>query len=240
MPGGTRKPDTRSGECSRRAAGGAYCTVVFKVPTAVQVRVTLQEIEPPIWRRLIVPRTFHLGELHQVIQAAFGWLDYHLHEFDIGGLSFSDPGLVTREFEGDPRIFDEREVQLLDFRRGEHIAFVYVYDFGDDWHHRVEFEQLLDLEPAPGVARCVDGARARPPEDVGGPNGYADFLESLADPHHPEHAHYKSWVGGHFDPEWFDLTLCDRDVRRALDPDRPIRLQQPRARRAKRKSSPTT
>jgi len=113
---------------------------VFKVPTAVQIRVTLQEIEPPIWRRLIVPRTFHLGELHQVIQAAFGWWDYHLHEFQIGGLSFSDPDLVQPEFEGDPHVYDEREVQLLDFSRGEDINFVYVYDFGDDWHHLVEFE----------------------------------------------------------------------------------------------------
>jgi hypothetical protein len=206
---------------------------VFKVPTAVQIRVTLQEIEPPIWRRLIVPRTFHLGELHQVIQAAFGWWDYHLHEFQIGGLSFSDPDLVQPEFEGDPRVYDEREVQLLDFSRGEDINFVYVYDFGDDWHHLVEFEQLLVVEPAPRVARCVDGARARPPEDVGGPHGYAEFLESLADRRHPEHADYKRWVGGHFDPEWFDLSLCDRDVRRALTPDRPIRLKQPRPRRAR-------
>jgi hypothetical protein len=140
-------------------------------------------------------------------------------------LSFSDPELVKPEFEGDPRVYDERDVQLLDFSRGEDINFVYVYDFGDDWHHFVEFEQLLLEEPAPRLARCVDGARARPPEDVGGPNGYAEFLESLADPHHPEHAEYKRWVGGHFDPEWFDLKLCDRDVRQALTGNR---LKQPR------------
>jgi hypothetical protein len=204
---------------------------VFKVPTAVQMRVTLQEIEPPVWRRLVVPRTFHLGELHHVIQAAFGWWDYHLHEFQIGGLSFSDPELVKPEFDGDPRVYDEREVQLLDFSRREQINFVYVYDFGDDWHHVVEFEQLLVVEPVPRLARCIDGARARPPEDVGGPHGYAEFLQSLADRRHPEHADYKRWVGGHFDPEWFDLGLCDRDVRRALTPNRPIRLKQPRPRR---------
>ena len=178
-----------------------------------------------------MPRTFHLGELHQVVQAAFGWWDYHLHEFQIGGLSFSDPDLVKPEFEGDPRVYDESEVQLLDFSRGDDINFVYVYDFGDDWHHLVEFEQLLVVEPAPRVARCVDGARARPPEDVGGAHGYTGFLESLADRRHPEHADFKRWVGGHFDPEWFDLKLCDRDVRRALTSNRPIRLKQPRPRR---------
>lgn len=204
---------------------------MFKLPTAVQMRVTLREIEPPIWRRLIVPRTFHLGQLHQVIQAAFGWWDYHLHEFQIGGLSFSDPDLVKPEFVGDPRVYDEHEIQLLDFSRGDDIKFVYVYDFGDDWHHLVEFEQLLVVEPAPRIATCVDGARARPPEDVGGAHGYAEFLASLADRRHPQHADYKRWVGGHFDPEWFDLKLCDRDVRRALSANRPIRLKQPRPRR---------
>src|ERR1700737_2399989 len=80
------------------------------------------------------------------------------------------PDLVQPEFEGGPRVYDEREVQVLDFSRGEDINFVY----GDDWHHLVEFEQLLVVEPAPRVARCVDGARARPPEDVGGPHGYAE------------------------------------------------------------------
>jgi 8-oxo-dGTP pyrophosphatase MutT (NUDIX family) len=88
------------------------------------------------------------------------------------------------------------------------------------------------------IEATVNGARARPPEDVGGPHGYADFLKSLADRRHPEHADYKRWVGGHFDPERFELRLCDRDVRGALTPNRPIRLKQPRPHRAR--STPYT
>jgi Plasmid pRiA4b ORF-3-like protein len=208
--------------------------VVFQVPTAVQLRVTLDEIEPPVWRRLVVPIGFHLGQLHLVIQAAFGWLDYHRHEFRIGGLAYSDPELVHPEFEGDPTTCDESQVRLQDFQPGEPVRFLYIHDFGDDWHHIAELEQPLVLEPPPRVARCLDGARARPPEDVGGPDGYARFLEVLADPRHDEHGETKRWAGGHFDPAWFDLRLCDPDVRRALRADRPLRLRQPRPRRQQR------
>jgi hypothetical protein len=203
----------------------------FEIPNAVQIRVELAEIEPTIWRRLTVPNTFHLGQLHHVIQAAFGWWDYHLHEFQIGGLSFGDIELSSeREFEGDPRTLDEQQVQLLDFSRLHPIRFVYVYDFGDDWVHAVEFERSLVLEPAPRGASCIDGARARPPEDVGGPGGYENFLEIIADPKHPEHGDTKRWAGGHFDPDWFDRDLCDREVRNALRANRRIRMYQPRPR----------
>ena len=212
---------------------GTLCadSVRFQQPTAAQILVTLEEIEPAVWRRLVVPYTFHLGQVHLVIQAAFGWLNYHLHMFESGGLEYVDPELVEPEFEDEPRMFDEREVRLCDFRRGEPTAFTYVYDFGDDWRHRLEIEQLVTLAPAPRLATCVAGARARPPEDVGGPFGYENFLEIIRDPEHEEHQDMTVWAGGHFDPEWFDLELCDRDVRRALRADRPLRWAQPRRRR---------
>jgi len=130
--------------------------VAFLEPNAVQIRITLAEIEPEIWRRVVVPRTFHLGDLHQVIQAAFGWWDYHLHQFMIGGLRYGDIEQIgTPEFEGEPRGFDETEVRLLDFGYSDRVAFVYEYDFSDGWEHIVEFEEKLKLEPAPRVARCT-------------------------------------------------------------------------------------
>jgi Plasmid pRiA4b ORF-3-like protein len=219
------------------AAAGILGGMEFKDPTALQIRVALAAFEPAIWRRLIVPRTFHLGQLHHVIQAAFGWWDAHLHEFRIGGLSWGDPEQIGEpEFEGDARSFDEGEVRLLDFHDPESTEFLYIYDFGDNWQHTVTFERLLALEPAPRLATCIGGARARPPEDVGSVHGYADFLEIIADPDHPEHRDTKRWAGGHFDPEWFDLELTDKDVRNALRANRRIRLHQPRAKR--RKPSP--
>jgi hypothetical protein len=131
---------------------------------SVQVRVRLSEIEPAVWRRLVVPLTWDLGQLHLAIQAAFNWWNCHLHEFTIGGLRFSDPEMMEDGgFDDTPRSFDERQVRLIDFGYEPGVTIRYVYDFGDCWEHVVEFEERLSSEVAPKVASCVAGARARPP-----------------------------------------------------------------------------
>jgi hypothetical protein len=209
----------------------------FREPNALQIRVALAGIEPAIWRRLVVPWTWHLGQLHLCIQAAFNWWNYHLHEFRIGGLRYGDP-----EADGDwatqtsSRTFEEREVRLLDFDREPGLTFTYLYDFGDDWHHTVEIEKLLVLDPPPRLAICIDGARARPPEDVGGVGGYERFLAIMAESADPEHADTKTWCGGHFDPDWFDLAVADKDVRNALRSNVRRRLHQPKPKPAARPS----
>jgi hypothetical protein len=180
----------------------------FRELTAVQVRVSIDRIEPQIWRRLVVPLHFNLRELHLVLQAAFGWMNAHMHEFEIGGLRFADELAQGERDDDDPKVFDGMEVRLRDFARAPGTTFRYVYDMGDNWQHTVCLEKHVSLEPAPKVARCLEGARARPPEDVGGPSGYQDFLEALLDPSHEDHKQMKCWAGGHFDPEWFDLELA--------------------------------
>ncbi len=138
--------------------------MTFTVPNAVQLRVALTEIEPPIWRRLVVPWTFHLGQLHLVLQAAFGWWNSHLHEFRIGGLFYGDPEQVgVPEFEGDLRHFDETEVRLLDFDRGERVSFTYVYDFGDNWAHTVTVEEIRSGGPD-NMSTILDDRGARHPK----------------------------------------------------------------------------
>jgi len=202
--------------------------------TAPQIRVALAGIEPAVWRRLVVPWTWNLGELHLVLQAAFNWHGDHLHEFHIGGLRYGDPMLLEDgAFVDNLRVFDECEARLVDFGRKPGTTFTYHYDFGDHWHQLVEIEQCAALDVVPQHASCTDGARATPPEDVGGVGGYETFLAIMADPDHPEHAHMKRWCGGHFDPEWFDLTLTDKDVRNALRPNVRRRLHQPRPKRPK-------
>ena len=199
----------------------------WEEPTAVQLRVTLLDIEPAIWRQLVVPWRFHLGQLHRVIQAAFGWWDYHLHEFIIGGLRYGDPEQIGEpEFEDDARSFDETAVRLRDFGRVPDQSFLYLYDFGDHWQHRITFERLIAIDPAPRTASCIAGARARPPEDVGGTSGYANFLETITDPGHPEHAETLTWCGGRFDPEAFNLDRTNRYVTAALRANRQIRRRQ--------------
>jgi hypothetical protein len=105
-------------------------------------------------------------------------------------------------------------------------AFLYLYDFGDQWQHRVTFERLIAINPAPRTASCIAGARARPPEDVGGVGGYARFLEIIVDPTHPEHRETLTWCGGRFDPEAFNLERTNRDVKAALRPNRRSRDRQ--------------
>ena len=183
----------------------------FQVPNAVELRVSIERIEPQIWRRLIVPSNFNLRDLHLVLQAAFGWTNAHLHEFEIGGLRFGDADIANAENgPDDARAFDEMDVRLRDFTREPGTIFRYVYDMGDNWEHTVFLEKHVAIEPVPKNARCLEGARARPPEDVGGPSGYQEFLEAVLDRSHEEHRAMKRWAGGHFDPEWFDLELITR------------------------------
>lgn len=188
---------------------------MFETPDIAQLKITIQSIEPPIWRRLLVPRSVTLAELHRVIQAAFGWLDSHLHEFEIGGLRFADPELLEGGFSEGSRVLPERAVRLWDFRH-QAPPFLYVYDFGDDWHHQIEIETLLVADPDQTYPACIDGARSCPPEDVGGTGGYEEFLEAFADPNHPDHRQMRRWAGRSFDPERFDLAKNDLAVRRAL------------------------
>lgn len=201
---------------------GSKSALKWEVPNAVQVIVKLEGIEPEIWRHVVVPLSCTLADLHHIIQSAFGWKDCHLHEFLIGGLRYGDVDLLNQDrFEGDAQAFDASEVRLRDFRffKGDGPVFTYVYDFGDHWSHKVELVKLLALDPAPKTASCVEGARCCPPEDVGGPHGYAEFLRVLMSPEYDEleeQKHLKRWSGGKFDPERFDLAKTDKAVREAL------------------------
>lgn len=201
---------------------------MFRPPNAAQLRISIDGIEPEVWRRIVVPVQWNLEQLHLTIQAAFNWWNYHLHEFRIGGLRYGDVGVLDEGgFNDELRVFDECDVRLRDFS-GPGVSFTYLYDFGDDWHHTVELEDLLFLDTVPKLASCLDGARARPPEDVGGLPGYEQFLDVIGDPEDPEHKAIKRWCGGYFDPDWFDLAIVDKDVRNALKPNARRRLHQPK------------
>jgi hypothetical protein len=140
-----------------------------------------------------------LAKLHRVLQQVMGWTDSHLHEFEANGVTYGEP---DREL--GPRQ-NEKRVPLGDVLRAAGDRLVYTYDFGDGWQHDVTLDQVLDPDPKGQYPWVLDGKRACPPEDCGGPGGYARLLEVLANPKHPEHADLVGWVGGSFDPEAFDL-----------------------------------
>lgn len=180
-------------------------------PAIYQVKIAFSDITPAIWRRLLMPADTSLARLHHIIQAAFGWLNYHLHQYIVDERYFGDP---NPEFADElPPMTDERDATLRDIVDAK--AIVYEYDFGDSWRHVIEFEAVAVVAEA-GVRYpvCTGGARARPPEDCGGTSGYEELLEVLADPNHEEHATMKKWAGKKFAPESFDLAAVNRTLQK--------------------------
>ena len=175
----------------------------------VQIKVTLQDLEPAIWRRLEVPAEIKLSRLHVALQAAMGWQGYHLHAFRIGEIEYGVPDPDYEPMGVPPK--DDRRATLRSLVSvGE--SFVYEYDFGDGWEHEILVEAVLAPRPRTRYPRVVDGARACPPEDVGGTPGYEGFLEAVGDPWHTEHDSVLDWAGGSFDPEAFDIDAANREL----------------------------
>lgn len=151
-----------------------------------------------------------LGELHDVLQVVMGWDDSHMHQFIINGKYYGQ----SESNDLDLEVEDEDGILLSRIFTGKKKPrIVYEYDFGDSWQHEIPLEKTLEPEPKVKYPRCVEGARACPPEDCGGAWGYADFLEAMADPKHENHRDMKEWIGGKFDPEKFDLNAVNRELR---------------------------
>jgi hypothetical protein len=167
-----------------------------------QIKVTLKDSKPPIWRRILVPDNITLYRLHQILQIVMDWSNSHLHQFIISGEYYGDP---ADDEMGDFGTKNERRYRLNQFMLHKGSRFIYEYDFGDDWEHILLLEAVLPPEEGQRYPQCVKGKRAGPPEDVGGIWGYAGFLEAIRDPEHPEHDEYLDWIGGDFDPEAFDI-----------------------------------
>ncbi|HUO09027.1 MAG TPA: plasmid pRiA4b ORF-3 family protein [Phycisphaerae bacterium] len=149
------------------------------------LRLALDDIRPPIWRRVAVPGNITLDLLHDVLQVAMGWEDYHLHEFTINGLRY------TEDPEEPEQGLEETGIALMSLlapATEKKIAFGYLYDFGDGWRHTVKVEKVAPVPAGHDIRiTCLGGKRRCPPEDVGGPWGYADYLNAIADLDHEEH-----------------------------------------------------
>jgi Plasmid pRiA4b ORF-3-like protein len=185
----------------------------------VRAEVHILGIEPKISRTLELPITLNLAQLHEVLQAAFGWTDSHLHHFNIGGLIYGAP-----EFDedglSDSRTFEATEVRMIDLHfpydpEENPLTILYEYDFGDNWRHLLRLERVAREESAK-YPRCIAAARSGPPEDAGGPSGYASFLKAWLDPDHEEHKAMHRWAGGKFHPESCNLDDINKAIAKAL------------------------
>jgi hypothetical protein len=173
------------------------------------LKVTLLGLDPPIWRRIALASDITLGELHHVLQEAMGWQHSHLHDFRVGKTIYGDQEMLVETAEQ-----DEWEASLAQVAPKEKKRFLYTYDVGDNWEHEILVEAVQAPEPGTRYPVCLAGEFACPPEDVGGVWGYADLLEALADPNHPDREEMLDWVDESFDPTAFNLTKVNARLKR--------------------------
>lgn len=178
-------------------------------------------VKPAVWRRLTVPAGFTFAKFHRVIQVAFDWHDSHLSQFSPKGWGsspvISSPGRapVFMDDDDEEEKLDAGKIKLSDIFTAVGQTFVYTYDFGDDWQHRITLEKISDTNAK--TADCLEGKGAAPPEDCGGFPGYEALKETLSNPKHPEHKEMKEWLGMEEDESWdanaFDLAQIQQRLK---------------------------
>jgi len=194
---------------SKRKAGRSP-----EAKNVIQLKVSLDFIEPEIWRRIAVPDYWSLGDLHRVIQISMGWHNCHLHRFEIDGLNYTF-GDAAPEM----NMEDEETTILQDVLEQEGRSVLYEYDFGDSWLHKITVERIAPAESASPAVICLAGERACPPEDCGSYPGYEEILFALdaGDPDE-EQKSLLEWLEGFYgdyDPESFDLNAVNGQLQDA-------------------------
>lgn len=166
------------------------------------LRIELEDIEPLIWRRVAVRASMNLNTLHQVIQAAMGWLDYHLWEFTAGEHKYGM--LLPNDPDWNERIEDAAKTTLSALLVGGVKQIDYVYDMGDNWQHRIIVERLKAAEPGVQYPQILGGERRCPPEDCGGFIGYREFLDDIASKDSKKRGAALKWYGRPYNPNAID------------------------------------
>jgi hypothetical protein len=178
--------------------------------TIARVKITLDEVKPVVLRRVEVPLTLRLDRLHLTIQAAMGWTNSHLYEIRAGDVGWST---LYPEADWPDDFLDARKARLVDVIEDVGMKTLrYLYDFGDGWEHTIKVERLIAREPDVIYPRLIEAAGRCPPEDVGGPWGYAEFVEAMNDPKHERHAEFTEWMGDNFDPNIIDTDWLAEEV----------------------------
>ena len=166
--------------------------------TIAQLKITLDDVKPAVVRHVEVPFDIRLDRLHLTIQTAMGWTNSHLYEIRAGDVGWSTP-YPDAEWTGD--FLDARKARLGDILQDIGTkTLAYLYDFGDGWEHAIKVERLTNPEPGVLYPRLIAVSGRCPPEDCGGPWGYADLLDAIKNPKHERHAELTEWIGDDFDP----------------------------------------
>jgi len=166
------------------------------VADIVRLKVTLDDVEPAVMRRIEVPLGIRLDRLHAVLQAALGWTSSHLWELRARNVGWGIPDPTWDE--GPQDASRATLIAVLEDTGARKLT--YLYDFGDGWEHTVKVEHIGPAVPGELYPRLIEATGRCPPEDIGGPPGYAEFLEAIADPDHERHDELTEWYGADFDP----------------------------------------
>jgi len=145
-----------------------------------------------------------------------GWLDYHLHRFEISDRLYGQPEIAGDDHIGPP-LFSDRNTHIAQLLERGVDRFTYTYDFGDDWRHDIEIEQTLQAQAGVEYPILVTGERRGPPEDCGGPFGFTEFLTAISDPGHPNHTDAMDWYGKPFDADEMELDKVEAMLSRICD-----------------------
>lgn len=182
---------------------------------AYQFKVQLKDIKkPPVWRRLLVPEQLTLDEFHMVIQAAFGWENWHLYQFSQQGWSSNTVYKILDPEDDIQGAEDSQLVKLSAIFTTPGQTFTYTYDFGDDWTHKITLEEIAEEKMI--RSRCIGGRGACPPENCGGPMGYLSILEILTGPKNNEQREFRKWLGlgkgDEWDVNYFDIEVANDEI----------------------------
>jgi len=183
----------------------------------LQFKIQIKDIKkPPVWRRVVVPETFTFHRFHEVIQAAFGWENYHLYQFSSQGWGSEERITLPSDDDWEP-VIDSTKEKLKDILKKEGQTYTYIYDFGDSWMHKITLEKITDEKSL--KASCIAGKGACPPEDCGGIWGYEGIKELFeTEPESDETNEFREWLGleddENWDPNLFDLGVANEEVMR--------------------------
>ncbi|MDD8030956.1 MAG: plasmid pRiA4b ORF-3 family protein [Acidobacteriota bacterium] len=203
-----------------------YITLPRKRPfkNVFQFRITLIGTDPPVWRRIVVPENYTFYDLHVAIQDAMGWLDYHLHDFEIRDeeekgrfirleCPWTEPDLEEDDW------LRTTEVPLKKYFKKTGNFALYNYDYGDGWQLEIFLEDIYPREKNKEYPICLDGDLSGPPEDCGGISGYYECIEALMSKDDSEGL--LTWLGDwkpdDFDPKTVVFESPRKRIKKALE-----------------------
>ena len=186
----------------------------------VRIKISLDNVKSAVMRRIEVPVSVKLDTLHEMIQAIMPWDNYHSYEFRVRESRWAIP-MPEDGYFGFP-VADARKATLAQALSEPNFKVLrYTYDFGDDWRHTIKIERRFAAELWEEFPRLIAAKGRCPPENIGGPWGYAEYLEAISDPHHPQHTELIGWLGRR-DPNEIGIAAIEAALSRFV--------KQPRAR----------